>query len=365
MTDRPSHAETPLTDAERNAMRAYLQRCEVRISTQHRIATAFIGGAGLLVLIPIFLRDIVDGILAFLIAQIGNIYPMLTSPMGELVSLGFFVCVGYVFLLSLGIPLVGVYWLLEDLVHFYFTLYMPGFSDKLLNPTLALGGINFSPDESARVKQAVMKMQYDAADMNFMMPFSQERREQYFETLIAETDGLILPPNRDPARLQADGVIEANPEAHKRAQHFNAAMGIARGIDRQLTEEVAISEMHLTRNTLYLRRLMLRYVKTLLMFLWTTVISFLMLPMLHDERFPNLSVLAFGFLVWALFVGWLIRRPVRWIYRHRVDDPEPRHIDAQLTKLEMRVRPFLRVGRILALMGAILAILQQVLIYRV
>ncbi len=351
---------TPFTPDERNAMRAYLQRAEVRISTQHRIATAFIGGAGLLVLIPLFLRDIVQGVLTFLIAQLGNIYPALPIPWGNLASAVFFACIGYVFILSLAIPLVGVYWLLEDMVHFYFTLYMPGFSNKLHNPTLALGGINFSPDESARVKQAVMKLQYDADDMAFMMPFSEKRRAQYFDTLINQTDGAILSPNRDAEALKAAGVIRGDAATMKRAQHFNAAMGIARGIDRSLAEEVAISEMHLVRNTLYLRRLLLRYVKTLLMFLWTMVVLSLMLPLLLDERIPHLLILAFGFLIWASCVSWLVHRPVHWIYRHRVDDPEPHHLDAQLTKLETRVKPFIRVGIALAAIGAALGVLQRV-----
>ena len=357
----PTIDDTPFTAEERNAMRAYLQRCEVRISTQHRIATAFIGGAGLLVLIPIFLRDIVDGILAFLVDQITNVYPALPAPWGDLTSAVFFACLSYVFILSLAIPLVGVYWLLEDMVHFYFTLYMPGFSSKLLNPTLALGGINFSPDESQRVKHAVKMLQYADDDMAFMMPFSEKRREQYFETLIADTEGMILPPNRDLEALKAAGVIRGDAAVMKRAQHFNAAMGIARSVDRSLSEEVAISEMHLARNTLYLRRLLLRYVKTLLMFLWTTVISFLMLPLLYDKQdSPNFMVLAFGFLIWASCVSWLIHRPVHWIYRHRVEDPEPRHLDAQLTKLEMRVQPFMRVGLVLAIIGAALGVLQRV-----
>lgn len=38
----------------RNAMRAFLQRSEVRLSTMHRIANAFLSGAGLLVLFPVF-----------------------------------------------------------------------------------------------------------------------------------------------------------------------------------------------------------------------------------------------------------------------------------------------------------------------
>src|SRR5277367_1692075 len=47
---------TGFTEQERNAMRAYLQRAEVRLSAMDRVATAFISGAGLLVLFPIFFR---------------------------------------------------------------------------------------------------------------------------------------------------------------------------------------------------------------------------------------------------------------------------------------------------------------------
>lgn len=357
----PQTPDSPLSEADRAAARAYLQRCEVRISTQHRIATAFIGGAGLLLLIPIFLRDIVDGILAFLLTQIGNIYPALPEPFGAALSVVFFLCIGYVFLLSLAIPLVGVYWLLEDLVHFYFTLYAPGSPHSLLNPTLALGGINFSPDESERVKRAVMTRQYQHDAIPFMMPFSEGRRAQYFDQLIADTDGLILPPSRSVERLRELGVLGDDPQAEHEAQHLNAAMGIARSIDRQLVDEVATSEMHLARNTLYLRRLLLRYVKTLLMFLWTTVVSFVLLPLLTEPRLPNLTVLALGFLLWATLVWWIIRQPVRWIYRHRVEDPGPRHVDAQLTKLEARVRPFVRVGQAVALVAALLGVVQIII----
>jgi hypothetical protein len=359
MTIPPADSDTPpLTDAERNAARAYLQRCEVRISTQHRIATAFIGGAGLLLLVPIFLRDIVDGLLAFIIGEMTLIYPALPAGLNLALSVGFFVCVGYLFVLSLVIPLMGVYWLLEDLVHFYFTLYAPGFSPSLLNPTLALGGINFSPDESARIKHAVMQRQYRDDSIGFLMPFSAGRREAYFDALIDETDGEILPAGRDTDRLASAGLIDDTPAAHRQARHVNAAMGIARGIDRQLVEEVALSEMHLARNTLYLRRLLLRYVKTLLMFLWTTFVSFLMLPMLHDPRLPNLVVLALGYGLWAALVWWFIRRPVHWIYRHRVEDPEPRHLDAQLTKMETRVRPWVRLAQGLALLAVLMSLLQ-------
>jgi hypothetical protein len=43
--------------AAEGILRTYLQRAEVRLSTMHRIAGAFLGGAGLLLLLPAFLRE--------------------------------------------------------------------------------------------------------------------------------------------------------------------------------------------------------------------------------------------------------------------------------------------------------------------
>ena len=43
-------ADLSYTADERAAMRAFLQRCEVRLSTMHRVATALLSGAGILVL---------------------------------------------------------------------------------------------------------------------------------------------------------------------------------------------------------------------------------------------------------------------------------------------------------------------------
>ncbi|CAN0324898.1 unnamed protein product, partial [Phaeothamnion confervicola] len=45
------------TADDRAAMRAFLQRCEVRLSTLHRVATALLSGAGILVLLPAVERD--------------------------------------------------------------------------------------------------------------------------------------------------------------------------------------------------------------------------------------------------------------------------------------------------------------------
>lgn len=355
----PPHDETPLTESERNALRSYLQRAEVRISTQHRIATAFIGGAGLLLLIPIFLRDVVDGELTVLLQMTENLFPAWEQTAALIATAATLLMLGVPLILSLVIPMYGVYLLLKDLVHFYYTIYMPGFDHDLLNPTFALGGIGFSPDESHRAKRQIMKFQYVPEHMDFMLPFSQGKRELYFEKMIEETEGALLPQSRDVETLRKEGILNGQTD-DRTAQHFNAAFGLARSLDRDLIQEVAISEMHLTRNVLYLRRLLLRYVKTLLLFIWTTVISFIMLPMLRDERFPTLLILALGYVAWSVAVLPILKVPANWLYRHRTKNGEPRQMDAQLTQYETFVRGWIHIAVTMSVIALVLAVISTV-----
>lgn len=342
------------TEAERAAMRAYLQRTEVRLSTLHRIATAFIGGAGLLLLIPIFLRDVVDGVLIILLNGLANHFSEVGGSGGSLLNAVMYITLLYPFFLSLAIPLYGVYLLLKDIVHFYFTIYMPGFSHDLLNPTFALTGVSFSPDESERVKQEIMRYQYGQNSMDFMIPFSQGRREQYFDRLAAETDNRIIPPSR---RLEVLEDMDVLPDDYNATtiRRFNTAFGIARSLDRPLVEEVAVTEMMLVRNIMYLRRLMMRYAKTLMMFIWTTVIAFLMLPLLESDRFPVPLVLGVGYVVWSLGVTRLVALPINWVYRHLKGDDYARHIDSQLTLMERHIKPFVLAAIFASLVGLALA----------
>jgi hypothetical protein len=343
------------TETERNAMRAYLQRCEVRLSTLHRVGQAFFGGAGLLLLIPVFFKDVVDNIIQALLGQAGNHFHSLGPLPGLVLTGALYLTIAYPLLLSLTIPLYGVYLLLKDIVHFYFTIYTPGFPENLLNPTFALTGVMFSVDESPAVKQAVMRYQYDATQMGFMIPFSRERKELYFDSIIASTDGGIIPESRDLDKLVHQGVLPARYDADN-VKRFNAALGIARGLDRTLAEEVAVTEMSLVRHVLYLRRLVLRYVKTLLMFIWTTVISFMMLPFLKDRHFEPLIVLALGYLVWSLAVQRIIDMPLRWIYRHRHDEA-PHHVDPQLRLMQTTVAKYCSAAIGVSLVAVALAVL--------
>src|SRR5690606_27920686 len=158
-----------------------------------------------------------------------------------------------------------------------------GFDHNVLNPTFALSGLTFWSDESPRIKHAIMRYQYHNDNMDYMLPFSEERRKKYFDDMIENTDGEIIPASRRMDKLIENDCLPADA-SEKEVKRFNAAFGITRSLDRTLVEDVALTEMSLTRHLLYLRRLLLRYIKTLLMFIWTTIVSFIMLPFLRDER---------------------------------------------------------------------------------
>lgn len=322
-----------ISEQERNAIRAFLARTEVRQSTLHRIATAFVSGAGLLLLIPIFLRDVVDSLLAIYLNLPGNL------PFGNLWFNGIlFFLLLYPFILSLGIPLYGVYLLLKDIVHFYFTIYSPGFAESLLNPTFSMSGLALSPDEAPVAKKAAIQLQYRHPQIEFLMPFSEGRRELYFDKLVESTKGNIIPSSR-----QREVLADILPEDTNWKDDFrmSAAFGIARTLDRSLIEEVAIAEMSVARNILYLRRLVLRYAKTLLMFLWTAVISFVALPFVAHPQYPKLWVLAIVYIVWSIAAIRILHWPIRWIYRHRYDSLPHDQVDAQLTHMERRITPYI------------------------
>lgn len=324
-------------------MRAYLARAEVRLSTLHRIATAFISGAGLLLLIPIFLRDVVDDLL--------QVFIQLPVTGTNSVNNVLFLLVLYPFILSLSIPIYGVYLMLKDTVQFYFTLYAPGHPSQVLNPTFALNALMLSPDEAPTAKAAAQELQYQQRYVDYMLSFSDKRRAKYFDQLIVDTQREIIPPTRE--------AITSTDISATDIDRVNAALGITRGLDRTLVEEVALIEVTLTRNILYLRRLVLRYVKTLLMFIWTAIISFVALPFLQSERFPTLALLTVCYLAWAVVALSLMTTPLAWIYRHRKNgqpDHGSQHVDAQLTLLERRVRPFLLV----AIGGCLVALVLQI-----
>ncbi|MCC6616544.1 MAG: hypothetical protein IT320_23930 [Anaerolineae bacterium] len=354
----PNGAQTAAREAsesERNAMRAYLQRTEVRLSTLHRIAVAFVSGAGLLLLFPLLLKDEFGTLLRVFIDFAVDQLPALAASQ-QLVAALMVTALAYPFILSALIPIYALYLVLKDIVHFYYTIYTPGYPSSLLTPSFALSGITFSPDEAPEMKKRVYAAQYDPNAVNFMIPFSAEKRELYFTDTIASTHGDVIPQSRQWQSLSDLGVLP--PDADRQTiDHFNAAFGLARTLDRDLVAEVANAESSVVRHVLYLRRLVLRYVKALLMVIWTTVVSFAIIPFLQHEKLPTFLLLGVSFTIWSLFVMPIMSLPVKWIYRHRAGDEQPGHLDRQLTMLEQHMEKFCIPAIPLSLLGLILSLL--------
>ena len=344
----------PLTESERNAMRSYLQRAEVRLSTLHRIATAFIGGAGLLILLPVFFKEEIVVIIRIFLTESVK-FAADFSGSQHIAVLILFVCLLYVFILSLAIPVYSLYLMLKDLIHFYFTIYTPGFPSDLVTPSFALSGINFSPDESEQAKRKILEYQYSHfSTVNFAIPFSPEKRKLYLDEIIRGTQGDILPATRG-----WEAIKESLPPDTKRetADRLSAAFGLARSLDRQLVEEVATSEVSLVRHILYLRRLVLRYMKTLLMFIWTTAITFVVLPFVQADHMPIFFCMAIGYTIWSLLVLRIMRLPLGWIYRHLHGVPDESHIDQQLIILESQIWRFCQVAIVASLIALVISAL--------
>ncbi|MFN8418452.1 MAG: hypothetical protein U0528_04280 [Anaerolineae bacterium] len=382
MDTQSTQADTkPLfTIDDRNAMRAYLQRCEVRLSTMHRVVTAFISGAALMVLIPVFFKDVVGSLIQILINDFGNRFPSY-GEFGLVLTLGLYFALTYVLGMSFAVPLRGLYLLLKDITDFYIAVSMPGTkeTEELRNPTFALTSVAFSTDESPHVKHEVMTYQYQTQSIDFMLPFSDRRRREYFEPLLKATQQVdstnqkvsyrIVPEERDLERLKAAGIVNSDlgDQAEKDILYFNAALGIARSYDRRLVEEVAKTEMSLVRHSLYLRRLVFRYSATLMIFIWTLIVSFVLLAVLQTNAVrsydPALSLLliALGCLLWALPVRFILHRPVDWIYRPFRNTPDSqRHsdeeqIDPQLIRLESTLRPYHMLAIVAGVVATVLA----------
>jgi hypothetical protein len=305
---------TEFTEPERNAMRAYLQRAEVRLSAMDRVATAFISGAGLLVLFPIFFSQAIPGLVGTFTLSSG--------------SLAQTVLLFIPFALSIGLPLYALYCLLRDLTLFYFVGHTPGFPPDLFNPRFVFSGVAFSPDESAKVRKEVTLYEYSSDLIHFILPFG-EAQANYCDQVIASTREQIIPAERMTAALELQGIIQQQPGSshllvntdppEKRnpgdVLRFNAALGLAGFKERDLVAEVAKSEASLVRHSIGLRRLVLRYVRALLMFIVTALVTFLLIGLVKDFQHWSHLVMAVGYLVWAIVTPLAVRMPVRrWIY---------------------------------------------------
>lgn len=344
-----SNPEDYLTLEERTAMRAFLQRGETRLSTYQRVAGVFLNGAGLLVLLPAIARDTVQDVLVF-----GTAGGLLRT----------FVVVPW--LVSIALPLYAIVLLLRDLVEFYFA---PKFlsRDPVRITRFSLAGLTLSYDEGVEAKARVIAVQERREYADFV--FGRDR-QQPAASDIREAMGSIASPLRHSlmAKLREH---HASPQPTP-GEMMTYGLDKAGSMDTSLCEEVARMEASIARHVLHLRRLVLRYMKALILFVWTTLISFMVVSFLSNVS--NVStrekvIIALTlFLVWAATCIYLVRLPRKWIDRLATNDPsgqdpqEPSETapdvqDEDIRMFESRVTIVLLVScvAIAALLGATVA----------
>lgn len=276
-------ADDPImTDDDRAVLRAFLQRGEVRLSTLHRVATALLSGAGLMVLWPAFARDGVAAVLRTLVE----------GPVGAdgvLLVAAFVVC--------FSVPVIALAIVFAELTRFYFH----SASDRggVFAPRFTLNGLRVHSDElSDPVARQLAGRHQDPELLAEMLPSGRSARRHL--------DGQLR-------RQQPDG--GSAPDDRQRAKLL---FRITDAAPVSLLDDVARTEHKLVRHIRAIQVIVLRYVKALLALLTTALAVFISAEatIAVDNAESARRVVAITVMVWAPLVILAVASPVRWLERN-------------------------------------------------
>jgi len=312
----PQERGVELSVDERAAARAFVARCEVRLSTFHRIAVGMLSGAGLLVVLPVVARDSVTGVIGALLTGSVDIVDGLV-----VVSV----------IAMLAVPATALWLLFADLTRFYFHANHLGTDDEaLFTPRFTLTSLRLSSDELGTAANA---------DLESMRA----------EPRIVE----LLVPTNDASRARIDRQLQVYGGLGDGNGDMGRAMGLfdlAASKSRPLLEEVAKVEYGMARHVLKLRGLVLRYVKALLALLTTAVAVYSADAVVADlpggdDMSPTGTIWLAGIiLIWSPVVVLAVTSPIRWIEHLMRDDGAPSTKVADDPELTVIERVTLRIA---------------------
>lgn len=332
--DIPTDNEIALTLDERAAARAFVARCEVRLSTLHRIAVGMLSGAGLLVVLPVVARDSIAGVLrALLVGGVGVADIALA--------------VGVVAMLA--VPGVALWLLFGDLTRFYFHAnHIGGQGRDIFTPRFTLTSLQLPSDELGPAATAELH---------------RRRVEPGFVEL------LVSPNDRSRRRVDRQlAVYDGVASGHDDIARADGLFALAASDSRPLLDEVAKIEYGMARHVLRLRGLVLRYVKALLA-LVTTALAVYAGDAIVAGRDAGVGMsvsgsiaLAVVLLVWAPAVVLAVTTPVHWIEKLMRDDGAPSTAvadDPDLTYVERVALRIAAVGWVAAVAAMAVSVLDD------
>ncbi|MEU4293075.1 hypothetical protein AB0E63_33040 [Kribbella sp. NPDC026596] len=285
--------------------RAYLQRAETRLSTLHRVAGAFISGAGLLTLLPLLLSGTFSGLLALIL-----FYPSPGMPAPA--SIQRWLTLVPV-LASITMPLAALYLLIRDLILFYFTARTFKREGKgLIYPRFVLSGIMVSESSLDGSLEMLRRARDDEYVQDLLVPSPAKLRRRMMKDAQSIGDLTSLTLNDNEAYV-ADSLQQY--VLRQTASHI-----------RTLPEEAAKMEASIARHLRFLRGLVLRYAKAFLLTIATTVVTIAasgvltLLRPVDDVRLEAVNPQYVWLSTLIIYGGWglvavvIVRRPVFWLY---------------------------------------------------
>ena len=319
-----------LTIDERAAARAFVARCEVRLSTFHRIAVGLLSGAGLLVVLPVVARDSITGILRSLVS-------------GHVAAIDIALIIATAAMLA--VPATALWLLFADLTRFYFYAnHIASNGGETFTPRFTLTSLQLPSDElGAAATDAIDHIRTEPRIVELLVPANDRSRK------------------RVDRQLDVYGGLGAGHDDVSRAAGL---FKLAASSPRPLLEEVAKLEHGMARHVLRLRGLVLRYVKALLALLTTAVAIYVGDAVVQgfepgDELTASQQAwLAAVVLVWAPLVVLAVTSPVRWIEKAIRDEGAPSTAVADDPELTFVERVSLRIAAV-AWIAAIVAMVMS------
>lgn len=314
---------TELSSDERAALRAYLQRSEVRLSTIHRTATALLSGAGVLVLLPAVGRDSVVNVMSGLLRSAED--PL-------------HVALAALVVFTLALALVVIWMLLLELTRFYFHAnHFTSARGTTFTPRFTLTSLHLPIDElDADAGADLARRRDDPANIELLVP-SNDAARRHIDAQVDAYDGL--------------GSSDATTDATRAA----AMLQLAGVKDRTLVDEVAKVEYGMARHVLRVEVIVLRYIKALLVVLTTTLATFVMAAVVESSPQVGLSAerwITGALVLWAPAVLFVSSAPVRWLGQLLVTEGATTsgiRYDHSLTQLENVASAF----SVIVLIGAL------------
>jgi hypothetical protein len=274
-----------LSSDERAAIRAYLQRADVRLSTMHRVASALLSGAGLMVLLPAVSRDsVVDVVHTLLAGRLNAVRLLLLVAVGA----------------SLALPFTAMWLVLRDITRFYFHSNHIAVGDRdVFTPRFTLTGLRLPRGElSAENEAALERARHDQRAVELLVPTNDSARARIDE------------------RIAAYGGL-GSPVPPTDADRATALFTLAASTPRELLDEVAKVEHGMARHVLGTQALVLRYVKALVALLTTALAAFAAAAVVNQPSFGSGEELWLAgiLVVWAPVAIAAVTSPVRWLDR--------------------------------------------------